>query len=427
MTDFLSDMAWTGFELAGEALALPAATVEQVMAASQVTALPFAPLAVEGVASISGDVVPVLDPVALRQSERPVRSRTGAQFMIVRFAGQRFAVRIERMLFVAATLSPESDGTTQWNGTFVTCIDPASLGLSALEPKLPPRGVPGVIANSRDGQPSKDMTQAEDAVLAVEVAGQLYGLPSQSVVELLENAELTPLPLVPPALRGVMVLRGRPLLAFCLDRLLGGAGAVTPGGHVVLSVGRNRIVLVVDAIVGLRRQGSQAVRLDPEKLIDAEWLSLAAQMPGDIEQRAARDVSRQRFLCVTLGDRPYALALAAVERVLPARQSVMLPFGAPAGVDGAIEYGGRIVPVTEGWRWLSLDAAGPASAYVVLQLDGEQRVLAVNGVQRIITIARDDILLTANADPRIAGLGTANGRTLEILSTAALLARQEAA
>ncbi|MEI6203341.1 MAG: chemotaxis protein CheW, partial [Enhydrobacter sp.] len=270
MTDSASAMAWTGFELAGEALALPAAAVEQVMAASPVTALPFAPPAVEGVASVSGDVIPVLDPVALRHPDRPAQSRVGAQFMIVRFAGQRFAIRIERMLFVAVMLSPESDGVMKWHGTSVTCLEPASLGLSSLEPKVPPHGLPGTIANSADGHAGKDMTQAETAVLAVEVSGRLYGLPSQSVVELLEHAELTPLPLVPPALRGVMVLRGQPLLAFCLDRLLGGAGAAMPRGHVVLSVGRSRIVLLVDSIVGLQRQGSQAVRLDPAKLVDSE-------------------------------------------------------------------------------------------------------------------------------------------------------------
>ena len=62
-----------------------------------------------------------------------------------------------------------------------------------------------------------------------------------------------------------------------------------------------------------------------------------------------------------------------------------------------------------------------------VQQDGERRVLAVNGVQRIVTIAQDDILPTGDHDPRIAGLGKASGRSLEILSTAALLSREDAA
>jgi hypothetical protein len=46
-------------------------------------------------------------------------------------------------------------------------------------------------------------------------------------------------------------------------------------------------------------------------------------------------------------------------------------------------------------------------------------------VQRIVSI--DELLPTRSHDPKIAALGTANGRAVEILSTAALLARKEAA
>jgi chemotaxis signal transduction protein len=130
---------------------------------------------------------------------------------------------------------------------------------------------------------------------------------------------------------------------------------------------------------------------------------------------------------VSLGDRSCALTLAAVERILPPRPPIRLPAGAPSGIHGAIEFGGRIIPVTEGWRWLSLHEAGAAAAFIVLQQDGERRVLAVNAVQRIVTIAQDDILPTGDHDPRIAGLGKAGGRSLEILSTDALMSRGEAA
>ncbi|CAN5668367.1 hypothetical protein BH10PSE6_BH10PSE6_26260 [soil metagenome] len=426
-----SDMPWTGFELEGEAFALPAGHVERVLAATPVTALPFAPAGVEGVASVSGDVVPVVALAGVLFRDRPPPVHPGEQFLVVRIAGQRFALRIDDMLFVAAILSPEADGKAQWRDRAVTCLDPANLGLVTFEPSRPPGGAPGVVANNRDSLDA-GTAPAATTILAVEAAGRVHGLPSQSVLELLESVALTPLPLVPPALRGVVVLRGQPLLAFCLNRMLGAESGATPGGHVVVSAGRSRLVLLVDNILGLQRLPddpsiARPPLLEPEKLFAAEWLALAAQMPAGAESRPKGDTSRQRFLCVSLAGRTYALAVTAVERVLPPRQSVLLPTGAPAGVHGAIEYGGRIVPVTEGWRWLSLGESGCAGAHIVLKQDGEQRVLAVDGVQRIVTILRDDILPTANHDPRIAGLGTANGRSVEILSTAALMARQDAA
>lgn len=419
---------WTGFELDGQAFALPAHLIERVEAAGAATALPFAPRGVEGVASVSGEVVPVVALAALLFPDRQAAASPESQFLVTRVAGQRFAVRIERMLFVASALSTGVDGQARWHGQAVTCLDLEQLGLTAIEPWSPPTGMPGPVANSRDARLEGAQAGNQTMLLAVQAAGRPYALPAQAVVELLEHAAVTPLPLVTPALRGVLVLRGQPILAFCLDRLLGHEPAAPPRGHAVLALGRSRVALLVDDILGLQRATSDHVVLDAEKLIGAEGLALAAQMPGAVANGGpARGSGRQRFLCVTVGGRTYGLALGSVERVLPPRQSVLLPAGAPDGIDGAIEYGGRIIPVTEGWRWLSLAETGTAGAHVVLHHEGEQRALAVNAVQRIVSIARDDILPTGNHDPRIAALGTANGRPVEILSTAALLARKEAA
>jgi chemotaxis signal transduction protein len=421
----LRETRWTGFELSGRAFAVAADLVERVLPAGEVTALPFAPRGIEGVASMAGDVMPVVGLATMLSPGRPAEATSAAsQFMVVRVEGQRFALRIERVLFVAAFLS--IDGAT-WQDRTVTCLDPAELGLAGLEPWNPPTATPGPVSNDRDGQ-ARAAAIAPTMVLAVETPGGICGLPAALVVELLEDANVTPLPLLAPSLRGVMVLRGQPILAYCLGRLLGHEPAAAPRGHVVLALGHSRIALLVDGIIGLQGATAEHVLIDPVRLIGPESIALAAQMPVVAASGGpARGMERQRFLCVTVADRTYGLALTAVERVLPPRQSVLLPSGAPPGVDGAIEYGGRIIPVTESWRWLALADGGTAGAHVVLRHDGEQRALAVNAVQRIVSIARDDILPTGGHDPRIAALGSTNGRMVEILSTAALLARQEAA
>jgi chemotaxis signal transduction protein len=418
--------SWTGFEIDGRAFALPARAIDRVEEAREPTALPFAPRGIEGVASMSGEVVPVVALSALLHPDRPAPSVDGSLFLVALVAGQRFAIRIERMLFVSSPLSIDGDGQARWHDQLVTCLDLDRLRLNALEPWSPPAGVPGTTVNSRDARLETAETRKQAMVLAVRTAGRLCGLPAQSVVELLERASVTPLPLVPPTLRGVLVLRGQPILAFCLDRLLGHEPTTAAPGHVVLAVGRSRVAFLVDEIIGLQRATAGHELLDPEKLIGADGLALAAQMPGAVANGGqARARGRQRFLCVTVGGRTYGLAVASIERVLPPRQSVLLPAGAPDGIDGAIEYGGRIIPVTEGWRWLALSETGTAGAHIVLHHEGEQRALAVNAVQRIVSI--DEILPTGSQDPRIAALGTANGRPIEILSTAALLARREAA
>jgi chemotaxis signal transduction protein len=100
-------LAWTGFELDGRVFALPYLSVERVVPATPVTALPFAPAGVEGVASISGDIIPVLALLVLLGADQPQLARAGAQFLVIRVSGRRFALRADRVLFVANPLSGE--------------------------------------------------------------------------------------------------------------------------------------------------------------------------------------------------------------------------------------------------------------------------------------------------------------------------------
>jgi chemotaxis signal transduction protein len=269
-----------------------------------------------------------------------------------------------------------------------------------------------------------------ERILEVNVDGAPYGLRAASVVELLEDIALTRLPLVPAVLLGVTVLRGNPLLTFSLARLLGGEAGLEPRRYVVVGVGASRFVLAVDSVGRLRRvSADQMVTsatptiLDLATVIPSKWLALTRPASGIAAAAPVAEKIRQRFLCVSLGAKFCALPLAAVERILPPRAPIRLPAGALAGVDGAIEFAGRVIPLTEGWRWLSLHDGGPVAAHIVLQQDGDRRVLAVNAVQRIVTIAREDIVSTGNPDLRIAGFGRANGRSVSILSTAALLSR----
>src|SRR5258708_39341584 len=82
-------LAWTGFELDGRVFAFPYLSVERVVPATPVTALPFAPAGVEGVASISGDIIPVLAVPVLLGADRPQSAQAGSQFLVIRVSGRR--------------------------------------------------------------------------------------------------------------------------------------------------------------------------------------------------------------------------------------------------------------------------------------------------------------------------------------------------
>lgn len=81
-------------EVAGQSLGLLASHVEQVKTASHVTRLPGAPMLIEGVVDLHGEIVPVLDGRRrLGISHRDIRSTD--QFVILRVRGKRLAMHVD--------------------------------------------------------------------------------------------------------------------------------------------------------------------------------------------------------------------------------------------------------------------------------------------------------------------------------------------
>jgi chemotaxis signal transduction protein len=436
----LSDLddSWTGFELAGEIFAFRYHIVERVLAVGAVTALPFAPAGVEGVVSVAGGVLPVVALRALLFPDQPAASDHGGELVVIDVAGQRFALRVDGVLFVAARLAGRmpadegsgiaaSEGVAEWRGRAVTCLSAERLGLERLQPSLPPSGAPGKVADSRIETATVAATDAE-AVVAVIAGGIACGLPATTVTELLTEVAMTPLPLVPRVFLGVAMLRRVPLLVLSLARLIGRQEAGKIGGYVVGTTGISRFILAVGEIGGLRRAETGLRILDPATLIDANFLLWATPLGGSDADEPAPTTRGGRFLSLSIGDRFCAISLADVDRIHAPRPSIRLPAGVPPGIDGAVEVGGRIIPLTEGRRWLSLPAGErPPGAHIVLRHDGERRVLAVDAVHRVVTIAEQDILTSGDTGQPVAAIGRVGGRSVVILSAAQVMSAESAA
>jgi chemotaxis signal transduction protein len=435
----LSDLAeaWTGLELAGEIVAFRYHIVERVLSAGAVTALPFAPDGIEGVVSVAGDVLPVVALGVLLFRDRPAGEQ-GRELVIVVIAGRRFALRVDGVAFIAAPLSdrvvaeegsaaPE-DGSATWRGRRVTCLAAERLGLERLQPRLPPSAAPGMVADDRIEAVAAHRGNAE-TVLAVSAGGIECALPAASVAELLGEVAITPVPLVPSVVLGVVVLRRTPLPVLSLACLLGSSEMDKVRFYVVVTGRGGRLVLAVEAIGGLRRADAMPRIFDPVRAIDAKLLALATPL-ADVADGAGQAASARggRFLSLSIGDRVCAVPLADVDRIHAPRPSVRLPANVAPGIDGAVEVGGRVIPLTEGRRFLSLPIGErPAGAHVVLRHGGERRVLAVDAVHRVVTIAEHDILSAGDSGQPVAAIGRIGERSIVILSAAQVMAGESAA
>lgn len=95
------------------------------------------------------------------------------------------------------------------------------------------------------------------------VAGRLCGLDVTRVQEVLRPTPITPLPLAPPAVRGLLNLRGRIVPAVDLRHVLGlpASSPDVEGGHLIVFDGVSPVSLVVDAIGDV--QGAEGAGVVP--------------------------------------------------------------------------------------------------------------------------------------------------------------------
>lgn len=112
--------------------------------------------------------------------------------------------------------------------------------------------------------------------VTVSVGGQLFGLPIARVRDVFIASVITPVPLAPPQIRGLLNLRGRVVTALCLRRRLG----LPPGAEdgdimtVGLESGSDGYGLIVDSVgevVSVRRE----MREPPPANLDARWAAVA--------------------------------------------------------------------------------------------------------------------------------------------------------
>jgi purine-binding chemotaxis protein CheW len=89
------------FEIADRRLALPAATLREVVRAVAIAALPKAPAIVEGVINLRGTLVPVLD-LRRRFELSPLPLAPDQHFIITQSGPRLVALRVDRALDVVA-------------------------------------------------------------------------------------------------------------------------------------------------------------------------------------------------------------------------------------------------------------------------------------------------------------------------------------
>lgn len=130
--------------------------------------------------------------------------------------------------------------------------------------------------------------------VAIRVGNQHFGVPVMQVRDVLRRQPLTPVPLAPRAIAGLLNLRGRIVTAIDLRIRLGlpRQAAESDAAHVVVENGSELYALVVDSVGDVLPIDERRLEAAPS-VLDPQWRAVAlAVYPTGTELVVLLDIGR---------------------------------------------------------------------------------------------------------------------------------------
>ncbi len=416
----MTGMASVMFEVEGRLCAVDASRLHSVGELPPVSSVPFAPMAVEGLVAVGGTIMPLLD-FAARLDGRPT-DRTAekrGQILVLDTGSGRIAARVGRV----HALVP--DGGFGEHEITIVAADEIRVGQPAEG-----TGEPGAVGEAEESAPAAE--PRTDPYVVVAIGGERYGIPIEAVREIAPGSALWPMPQAPAALVGFTYLRGSPLAVASLAALLGGP-ATASGVLIVLARDGGRLALIADQVIAIRRfrleteysegyvddDGSVVMPLDTDRLMPE---SIRARFRGEDDRGAAAEaVPMRRLVAFTVAGEACALPVDEVERVIEYRQQMRVPPGTHAFTD-AIEVGGAVVPLIDVRPQLRAgEPANVPGACLVTRLGRHGYALAIDRLDRLLTVPERAIEEIAGSRGPVVGIGRLDERPFWILSARRLI------
>jgi purine-binding chemotaxis protein CheW len=381
---------------------------------------PGLPAFVIGIASIGGQVMPVID-LGRLLGLAPSVLTDACKIVVVMHEKKPFALMVEQVLRVSANRD-KSDAEQDERR-----IDIADLlaGLARVHPFTEERShaAPGELQIPVASSSIKAVGQVEAAALAVETDCDVHYISLDKVVTVSDMLPIAAVPDPDPTVIGAALHAGRAIPVLRLDLLLGQRPMpiVAPGALVVLTSDGRPCAIAVKRIIGF------AFGIDPGRQLDLTQLldpfvardKKVAQIPH------ARRENREeaQFLLMEIAGQFCALRLNEVVRVQSECALVPVPTDW-ANASGLTNVDGSALPLLDAAAMLGLDHGNERSGGYVVLADQNvgSFVIPVQRLIRIVTLAAAT-LRRVGEETALSAIGTFDGRTVWVLS-AALLAKR---
>jgi len=452
------------FELDQQYFALPTQDIVEVLDPLPITALPFAPAYVDGLVNVAGRVVLQIDAARLLEMTL-VLPITQGSLLIVTTLTATVAVHIEKIMskdFInddalcycveknsidASPLQIKNKEAMlaefQWRDKVVLLLDTQSFSLERM---------PALEINLNGGQLLGSMSRLDEthaggmennddfSCLMIECNHEQYALRLHDVGEIVDALTLTPLPHANDEIAGLALLRGAPLLALSLRRILGHSLISTELQMVVVEVQGIKLAFLVDKVLGIEcfsknalqvaelglelegylinKQGKMAGLLSLDGVITAQRLEQYCQfiVQNHIEAKLDHTANKQRLLSFFVGSEFCALPLHIIERVEEYREYTDVP-GGRAELSGVVQVQGAVTPVVDLRSIMGLSTQTAVTAFLVVRLSDGVWAVMVDRIGQVIELPDTDIESVKHASTEyITAVGRLNGKLLSILT-----------
>jgi purine-binding chemotaxis protein CheW len=449
----MADRRSLAFRLGGARYAIDAEKVMEVIRTPVITRVPHGFAALAGIANLRGAPLPV---IALGRLVGGASATGEGRRVIVYDHGEPLGLLVDEVVKFGA-----DDGHEMQQTIDIEALLLKAMASSTARPRR--QRSPGEAAQPATTTPAEQI----QTLLAFRVAGQTFGLPLDSVYEILAWPDGLSAVTAGKSLLGMTAFRDRALPVFSLAALLGlpATGAAT-GRIVVTDYRGDRVGLAVEQMDAIRRLPDSAIdpvppvlvqnaaspaeieaigRIDrgrmlisilsAQKLFGNQAVEQAVNSRGGEAQMpsGADDTTLERFLIFTLGEESYGLPIGAVDEVIRLPDSITRMPTAPAFVTGVINLRGKALPLIDQRKRFETTGADMAAKprAIVVTIDQLRAGFIVDGVSEVVAIpvsalsAAPDFSSEQTAVfDRVAHI-EADGRMILLLDPRELLTRAE--
>jgi purine-binding chemotaxis protein CheW len=355
------------FRLGKQHYEIESAPVLEVLRVPHITRVPHGPEALSGIANLRGRAIPVLSMSRILNNGSGDTGSAGK--IIVYDRGQTVGLLVDDVLRLSAdmTAAPLQGLDELLDAAFKVT-------------RRAPVERPDHLNVETGGRPSVQLR----SLLSFRVAGQLYGLPLESIREVATFVgDLTIVPKADEALIGLIKIRDSVLPLMSLASLMGldAHQTVDEGTRIIVVEHEGDLIgLVVDEMEVIRRLPQQAIDavpavlqrgrgdaqieaigriadghrlmsiLSPAKLFGHHAVSHAISQNTEtrsmeVTRKAEHGV--EQFLIFQLGEEDYGLPIGSVDEVIRVPEEVTRMPGAPSFVMGVINLRGKAVALID--------------------------------------------------------------------------------